>query len=393
MAATRAGRPISLLLAVALTIGVAPAVLAVSDPAAPIPATMAAVGDSITRAASTGGSLGTDYPANSWATGTNSTVASHLLRLQGLNAATSATNLAVSGAKVAGLAAQLEAAAQLQPDYLTVLIGGNDICTPTETGATGMTEVADFRAAFEDAVGAFSAASPETHIYVVSIPRVLRLWELFKGNWWARTVWSIGKVCQSLLARPTSTNQADVDRRARVHQRNIDFNTQLAQVCQLTPKCHWDNNAVFNYTFVAAEVSGDYFHPSTAGQAKLASVSWGAGFTWLFPEGQEPASRVASLSGTGAIVSSRNWRATITIGVSTPAGAPLSGATVTGSFVPSGGSKSCTTNSAGTCVLTSNDLRRSSVTSVTFSVTGIAHATHPYDADDNLVTAVTVTRP
>ena len=39
----------------------------------PLPASMAAVGDSITQAASSGGGLGTDYPANSWATGTNTT--------------------------------------------------------------------------------------------------------------------------------------------------------------------------------------------------------------------------------------------------------------------------------------------------------------------------------
>lgn len=390
MPATRARRSGSFLLALALALSAVPAALAASDPAVPVPTTMAAVGDSITQAASTGGSLGADYPANAWATGTNTTVNSHLLRLRALNPAATATNLAVSGAKVAGLAAQLESAADLQPDYLTVLIGGNDVCTATEAD---MTEVSVFRSEFASALNAFSQASPGTHIYVVSIPRVLRLWELFKGNWWARSVWSLGQVCQSLLARPTSTLQVDVDRRARVHQRNVDFNTQLAQVCLATQNCHWDNNAAFNYTFQSSDVSGDYFHPSTAGQAKLASVSWGAGYTWSFPAGQEPQSRVGSLSGVGTNVSSRYWRATATIGVSTPAGTPLFGATVTGSFSPSGGTKSCTTNGAGTCSITSSDLRRNSVGSVTFTVTGIAHATHAYDPNDNLVSQVPISRP
>jgi PKD repeat protein len=43
----------------------------------------------------------------------------------------------------------------------------------------------------------------------------------------------------------------------------------------------FDNNAVFNTKFTKSDVSGDYFHPSVAGQAKLASVSWAAGYTWV----------------------------------------------------------------------------------------------------------------
>jgi hypothetical protein len=46
---------------------------------------MAAVGDSITQAASSGGGLGTDYPQNSWSTGTNGSVNSHYMRLLNLD--------------------------------------------------------------------------------------------------------------------------------------------------------------------------------------------------------------------------------------------------------------------------------------------------------------------
>ena len=49
-----------------------------------LPDTMAAVGDSITQAASTGGTLGADAPQNSWSTGTSATVNSHYLRLLAL---------------------------------------------------------------------------------------------------------------------------------------------------------------------------------------------------------------------------------------------------------------------------------------------------------------------
>ncbi len=390
MAASPLRRSIGVLVALAFATALATApVGAASNPAIPLPVTMAAVGDSITQAASTGGGLGTDYPANSWATGTNAAVNSHLLRLRGLAPAVTATNMSVSGAKVAGLEAQMLQAVALQPDYLTVLIGGNDICTSSE--AT-MTSVVDFRAQFEAAMATISTGSPTTHVYVVSIPRVLRLWELFKGNWWARTVWSLGNVCQSLLARPTSTTQSDVDRRARVHLRNIDFNAVLAEVCGATPRCHWDGNAAFNTVFQASDVSGDYFHPSTAGQAKLASVSWGAGYTWATPPGGAPQVRVGGLVGSGQNVSSRNWRATVQITATTPAGAPVAGATITGTWTI-GAADICTTGASGTCAVQSDNLRRSSVSSVTFTVGGVTHATHAYVPGANQVNAVTVARP
>ena len=247
---------------------------------APLPASMAAVGDSITQAASSGGSLGADYPANSWSTGTSSSVSSHYQRLLAAGApiAGAAYNRSVSGAKVADLNGQMQTVTSLQPDYLTVLIGGNDLCTDT---VAEMTSVADFRARFAAAMATLAAGSPDTYVHVVSIPDAYQLWNLFRGNWWARFVWSAGDICQSLLANPTSTQAADVQRRATVRQRNVDYNTQLAEVCaQFASRCRFDGNAVFNTVFTIGDVSGDYFHPSVAGQAKLAAVTWSAGFTW-----------------------------------------------------------------------------------------------------------------
>ena len=245
-----------------------------------LPDTMAAVGDSITQAASTGGTLGADAPQNSWSTGTSATVNSHYLRLLALGAPVSGqnNNRSVSGAKAAGLNSQMQDVVRLQPDYLTVQIGGNDLCTDT---VAAMTPVADFRAQFQTAMATLTAGSLGTYVYVVSIPDAYQLWSLFKDNFWARFTWSIGGVCQSLLANPTSTQQVDVQRRQEVRQRNVDYNTQLAQVCAtFASRCRFDNNAVFNTQFATSDIAGDYFHPSIAGQAKLASVSWLAGYTW-----------------------------------------------------------------------------------------------------------------
>ena len=254
---------------------------------APLPDSMAAVGDSITQAASTGGTLGADYPANSWSTGTNSTVNSHYLRLLAAGAPISGRNYnrSVSGAKVLDLNAQMANVVTLAPDYVTVLIGGNDLCTDT---VAQMTSVADFRSRFATAMSTLVAGSPQTAVYVVSIPNVYQLWNLFKNNLSARFIWAIAGICQSLLANPGSTSAADVQRRETVRQRNIAFNTQLAEVCASFDRCHFDGNAVFNTTFTTSDVSGDYFHPSISGQAKLAAVSWAAGFTWTSPPPPPP---------------------------------------------------------------------------------------------------------
>ena len=270
---------------------------AAAAPTPQLPATMAAVGDSITQAASSAGSLGVDAPQNSWSTGTSSSVNCHYLRLVAADAPISGANhnLSVSGAKMAGLDAQMLNAVGLQPDYLTVLIGGNDVCTDT---VAEMTSVATFRAQFEAAMSTLTSGSPDTHVYVVSIPDVYQLWSLFKGDFWARFVWSVGDVCQSLLANPTSTKQVDVQRRQEVRQRNIDFNIELDEVCATyTLTCHYDGDAVFNTQFTKSDVSGDYFHPSVAGQARLASVSWAAGYTWA-------ASPPANVAPTAAFTSS-----------------------------------------------------------------------------------------
>lgn len=264
------------LLSSTLLAALQPVSVAAADPP-PLPNIMAAVGDSVTQATSSGGSLGTDYPANSWSTGTNTSVNSHYLRLLALNPTISGNNVnrSVSGAKMSALNGQMLQVVPLQPGYVTVLMGGNDICTNT---VDQMTPVSTFRAQFTAAMDTLTASSPGTYVYVLSIPRVTRLWELFKDDFFARFIWSVGGICQSLLANPTSTQAVDVARRAAVAQRNVDFNTQLAEVCAAYVRCRFDNNAVYNTNFVTSDVAGDYFHPSVTGLAKLAAGTWDVGY-------------------------------------------------------------------------------------------------------------------
>jgi hypothetical protein len=97
-----------------------------------------------------------------------------------------------------------------------------------------------------------------------------------------------------------------VARRAAFRQQVIAYNGALADVCAEFKRCRFDNNAVFNSTFTAADVAtvtntgglnippfnlipvfgpgaipgstADYFHPSLLGQAQLAETTWNATF-------------------------------------------------------------------------------------------------------------------
>jgi lysophospholipase L1-like esterase len=242
------------------------------------PRSMASTGDSITRAYNTGFFPYIDNPSGSWSTGTNSSVQSHYTRLLALqpSIAGHAYNDARSGAKMIDLAGQMATAAKQRVDYVTVLMGGNDVCTSTESA---MTSVTNFQAQFITAMNVLTSRSPSTRIYVASIPNVYNLWAVLKGDFVARSVWWTFGVCQSMLANPESTAQADIDRRARVLQREVAYNTTLQSVCELYTKCRYDGGAVFGTTFLASDVTTrDYFHPSIAGQAKLAAVTWSAGY-------------------------------------------------------------------------------------------------------------------
>ena len=248
--------------------------------AVPPPSSMAATGDSITRAFNTGPVPLLDWPPNSWSTGSNASVNSHYRRILALNPAIAgrAYNVAVSGADMADLTAQARQAVDLNVQYVTVLMGANDVCASSE-GA--MTPVDTFAAQFESGLATLATGLPGASIYVVSIPDVYRLWEVYRTSVTAWLVWGAARICQSLLANPWSYSSADVSRRARVRQRNIDYNTKLAEVCARYPTCRFDGNAVFNTPFARSDVTTrDYFHPSLAGQAKLAAASWAAGYSF-----------------------------------------------------------------------------------------------------------------
>src|SRR4029450_6222638 len=114
--------------------------------APPLPASMAAIGDSITPAYNVCCSYG-DHPCQSWPTGSPSYdgIASHYGRIRQLNSAIAGHgyNDAVSGAKMSAAPGQATQAVNQSARYVTILLGANDLCT---SSMSTMTSTDDFPA-------------------------------------------------------------------------------------------------------------------------------------------------------------------------------------------------------------------------------------------------------
>ncbi|MEV4947437.1 SGNH/GDSL hydrolase family protein [Streptomyces sp. NPDC053755] len=234
------------------------------------PASLAAVGDSITRAFDACTVLA-DCPEASWATGTDAAVNSLALRLLGPErAARHSWNLARTGARMAELPGQMERAAASAPELVTVMMGANDACRDrTEL----MTPVEEFRTSFASALTTLRAGAPKAQVYVSSVPDLRRLWSTGRVSPMGREVWKLG-ICASMLADPLDASPAAERRRALVRDRVVAYNTVLKEVCARDARCRYDGGAVFDFRFGGAQLSPwDWFHPSRDGQARLAEIA------------------------------------------------------------------------------------------------------------------------
>jgi len=244
--------------------------------APPLPNSIASTGDSITRAFDMSfwpWCVLTDCPAYSWSTGTSSSVNSEYRRILARNPAISGHtyNDARTGANMSALDGQLLSAATQNVQYVTVLMGANDVCT---SSVAAMTPTATFQSEFQQALSDFAARDPSALVYVSSLPDIYQLWNVLKGNSSAQSAWKTYGICQSML----STSNTEADRQAVVAREAAD-NIGLATVCAAFARCRWDNYAGYNFKFPASDVSTiDYFHPNLRGQNDVAATTWSASF-------------------------------------------------------------------------------------------------------------------
>ena len=172
---------------------------------------------------------------------------------------------------MADLDGQVKTAASQGVQYLTVLMGANDLCT---SSAATMTPTATFTAQLQQALSDFFVADPTAHVYLSSLPNLYQLWSVLHTNSSARSTWSLFGICQSML----SNSNTEAQRQLVVTQEKAD-NQALLTTCAQYANCLWDNYAGYNFSFPASDISTvDYFHPNLAGQNDVARITWGASY-------------------------------------------------------------------------------------------------------------------
>jgi lysophospholipase L1-like esterase len=199
------------LLAAGMIVGLLAPVSAAATPA--LPNSMAALGDSITRAYDVCCSY-RDHPGQSWSTGDTwyDGISSHYERIKRRNSAITghAYNNAVTGAKMAAATRQASAAAAQQVAYVTVLLGANDLCS---SSPSTMTSTDTFKAQFRQAMATLKQRLPRARIFVSSIPNIYQLWKVLHTNRLARTVWATAHICPSMLGATRTEAPAAAGRR------------------------------------------------------------------------------------------------------------------------------------------------------------------------------------
>ncbi len=236
---------------------------------------MAAIGDSITTGFNAKNPL--DNKSLSWSTGYTTTerVQSHYKRAQNVfDGEVYQLNMAKAGARSDAIEAQMENVAKSlkgrELDYLTVMIGANDVCSwPADHGEN----LHQFDTRVRNTLDRALALNPDIKITLVPVPDMLRLYELGKATAACSARWKIFNICAPLL------QNHDADERAAFGQRVIDLNDSLAQIAsEYSQSVHYAAD-VATFSFEKEDISGyDCFHPSWRGQDKIAEKSWLGGW-------------------------------------------------------------------------------------------------------------------
>ena len=237
------------------------------------PNSIASTGDSITRAFNDCWFPYVDCPSASWSTGTSSY--SHYRRIQGANPAIAGRtyNHAVTGADMADLYGQVQGVIGRRAEYVTILMGANDVCASSEARHDARRDVPRPVRAGAGIARREPAELPGLRLEHPRHPPALLALpvrpgrELGLGDRRDLPVDARAAVLEP--ARPTSpgapASASGTSTTTRSWRRSARSYTQ----------CRFDANAVFNTPFVRTDVTTrDYFHPSVNGQTKLAAVTW-----------------------------------------------------------------------------------------------------------------------
>jgi len=192
---------------------------------------------------------------------------------------------AKSGADMFDFPGQTAQSVNHQAQYVTVLMGHNDVCQnhPTEI-PTDEDFIANFKAGLENLKKGLPAGAT---VYVVGIVDIYRLWQTAQdkkalGILDCEVLWSTSLLGWFPCATMLSPLNSEADRQY-ARKRNIGFNHILKELTEQynreDPYHHYIyTDETFNYAFVESQVSDiDCFHPSARGQKDLSKITWDEG--------------------------------------------------------------------------------------------------------------------
>lgn len=163
------------------------------------------------------------------------------------------------------------------PDYVTLLIGPNDICGKD---INEMVETKVFKKQVRTIVDTLIAANPSVKILISEIPDMERVWELAKdyrlsnirGLQSCLDVWKKMKVCDNILTISDPAQRKQM--RARVDEYNVALDELFLKYTKSDPDQVRIARGIFSSKFDLDALSADCFHPNIKGQNMLSDLTW-----------------------------------------------------------------------------------------------------------------------
>jgi lysophospholipase L1-like esterase len=284
------------------------------DASTPIPATMGALGDSISAAAMASYSRTDvlkpwvvlmvlndllDFALNhtfrkvekrhlSWSSGLDpfNRVTSHALRIRALNPNLRVFSAAVSGANIDDVLSNEMPAMQNwsrtnfskgSPDYVTLLIGANDVC---RSRMNEITPIADFENKTRQILKNLFAQNPRVKVVVSSIPAIEQLVQaagrsrLFGFGVLSKCqdLWNRIPVCENVLRAKTDIDRQTIARTVREY--NGSLKRAVQDFAQDYPGQIRFAADVHDTTITPNDLAVDCFHPNILGQSAIAETTF-----------------------------------------------------------------------------------------------------------------------
>jgi hypothetical protein len=231
------------------------------------PSSMATIGDSISRGCFTDDSIDPDQPEHVWSTGyeAGDGCNSHLERIRVAVPGAVGNNNAVNGATSSDLLGQANTSVSQGVQYVTIQMGGNDVCADD---TAGMTPLATWEYRWNEAIDVLQAGLPGADILVTGTANVRRVYDVGKSNFGCILKWAIAGFCNNMLLNGST-------QRTEATNMNIAYVNSLSSIA--SAQGVWFDVDSYNYAFSRSQLSAIYcFHPDISLQNALAEVTYDA---------------------------------------------------------------------------------------------------------------------